>query len=276
MSTQTLASWLRCPNCLSDLEALDGLILGCANGHRFDVNKRGYVSLLDFRSKIVGDSNDMLDARSRVLERGTYAPIVDALAAGVGGRSPVRIFDAGTGTGYYLRSLLETHPTAAGLAMDISPAAVSRAVRSTPMVDGLVADTWSPLPVRDSAADVIVNVFAPRNLVEFQRVLTPDGILLVVVPRSNHLAQLRETGRMLDVPADKAEALIDAASDLFRLTQRTTVEFIVPVDADLIQSLIAMGPAAHHRRDSLTGEDVNSDPADVIVSVDVLTFTAQS
>ncbi len=81
MSAETLADWLRCPVCAEPLIPAAATVLGCANGHRYDINKRGYATLLGSRSRVVGDTPAMLDARSRVLERGTYAPIVDALDA---------------------------------------------------------------------------------------------------------------------------------------------------------------------------------------------------
>ena len=268
MSAETLAEWLSCPVCSEPLEAVSERVLGCARGHRFDLNKRGYVTLLDPRSHVVGDSASMLDARDRVLERGTYAPIAQALDRTVGAAGLSRILDAGAGTGYYLRSLLATRPHARGLAMDLSPAAVARAVRKMDTVDGLVADTWRPLPIRDSIADVIVNVFAPRNLTEFHRVLDPNGVLVVVVPRAEHLHELRERGRMLDVPADKAATLVESARSLFTLERTVELVFELPDDEDLADSLVAMGPSAHHAHEA--AEDTTS--SSVTAAVDVLAF----
>src|SRR3954451_19714723 len=189
-----LAGWLRCPACAADLEAFAPLTLACATGHRHDVNKRGYASLLGGGTKLLGDTAEMLDARDLVLESGAYSPIADAvataaafglaagglaaggLAAGVtdGGR----VLDAGAGTGDYLRGSLAASPSALGLALDLSPQAVARAVRSSVRIDGIVADTWRPLPVRTEVADVVLDVFAPRNLAEFHRVLRPEGTLV--------------------------------------------------------------------------------------------------
>ena len=73
------------------------------------------------------------------------------------------MLDAGAGTGHYLRGALSVLPSALGLAMDLSARAVARAVRSSDRVDGLVADTWRPLPVRSDTADTVLDVFAPRN-----------------------------------------------------------------------------------------------------------------
>lgn len=264
-----LASWLRCPVCGADLVPVDRLVLGCATGHRHDVNKRGYVSLLGGGSKLVGDSAAMLDARDAVLESGLYAPIAAAVASVVP-EAAERILDAGAGTGHYLRAALLGHPSAAGLAMDLSPAAVARAARSYERIDGLVADTWRPLPIRDAVADAVLDVFAPRNLPEFHRVLRPEGRLIVVVPRAAHLASLRAATTMLDVPADKAEDVIIAAEPLYALLSREHVARDFPVDEALRAALVGMGPSAHHA--SADGGGISPSPTETRLDVDVLAF----
>ena len=280
MSAETLAEWLSCPACAEPLTPTSATVVGCVSGHRYDINKRGYVTLLGPRSRVVGDTTAMLDARARVLEQGTYSPIVEALDAALETATRTnRIVDAGAGTGYYLRSLLATRPTARGLALDLSPAAVARSLRNADNLDGLVADTWQPLPIRDGIADVVLNVFAPRNLTEFHRILAPQGVLVVVVPRAEHLHELREEGRMLDVPGDKAATLIDAARPLFTLELSTEVAFSIPYDRALADALVEMGPSAHHRsgqgHDSATG---STRPVERVVgsavtgAVDVLAF----
>ncbi|MCI0155843.1 methyltransferase domain-containing protein [Leifsonia shinshuensis] len=264
-----LASWLRCPVCSHDLEQVDRLTLGCDAGHRHDVNKRGYVSLLGGGSKFLGDTADMLDARDAVLERGTYSPIADSLVAAAAPAADARILDAGAGTGYYLRALLAAAPGAAALALDLSPAAVTRAVRSSPHIDGLVADTWRPLPVRSGGVDLVVDVFAPRNLAEFHRVLRPGGTLVVVVPRADHLASLRQEGTMLDIPADKSDDVSAAATPLFAPLARERVTYALPVDEALRRALTAMGPSARH------ADAAPAEVAETTVSVDVLSFAAR-
>ncbi|OUD85255.1 23S rRNA (guanine(748)-N(1))-methyltransferase [Clavibacter michiganensis subsp. michiganensis] len=191
MDLDRLASWLRCPSCGSDLRAVPPLVLRCEHGHTVDGNKRGYANLLASGTRVTGDTAEMLAARGTFLDRGHYAPLVDALTdATVAPHEPasdapsrpavarsghreagLRIVDAGCGTGHYLRAVLDAVPGSTGLAADLSPAAVAIAVRGRPDVDGVVADTWAALPMRDGVADLILDVFAPRNLPEFHRVL---------------------------------------------------------------------------------------------------------
>ncbi len=262
-----LASWLRCPACAADLEAVDRLTLGCASGHRHDANKRGYVTLLGSGTRHVGDTAAMLDAREAVLGSGLFAAVAEAVAVAATGP---RILDAGAGTGHYLRTALDAHPDALGLAMDLSPAAVARAVRASERIDGLVADTWRPLPIRSGAGDSVVDVFAPRNLPEFRRVLRPGGTLVIVVPRPDHLASLRASGTMLDIPGDKAEDVITASAALYTLETREHITATHPVDVALRDALVGMGPSARHAS-AAAAPDADA----TTVSVDVLRLRAR-
>lgn len=267
MSTHTLAAWLRCPICSSPLSALDDFVLGCNEDHRFDANKRGYISLLPSRSRLVGDDEAMLAHRAAVLDSGAYAPITAAIGR-VCPADAVRVLDAGCGTGHYLRALLAERPEARGLAMDLSPAAVRLAVRGEPRIDGLVADTWNVLPIRDSVCEVVLNVFAPRNVADFHRLLCLGGVLLVVVPQADHLNELRNGSALLDVPADKAETLTEQLRPSFTLEHREPVRYELPLTSGLAHHLVAMGPAARH-----TGVGRRTaTPESATVAVDVLCF----
>ncbi|MCU1445748.1 MAG: hypothetical protein JWP54_1406 [Cryobacterium sp.] len=270
----TLSEWLRCPNCFSDLHPAAPLVLSCPRGHRFDVNRRGYVSLIAGSRRLIGDSPAMLDARDSFLGRGWYSELRDALSGLVSVESASRVIDIGCGTGYYLRGVvaaLSAAPRALGaaprpqpraLALDLSAPAVARTVRTAAQAPGsatggLVADVWSPLPVRDAAADVIINVFAPRNPPEFHRIVAPGGLLAVVVPHSSHLQELRADGLALDVHENKSADLVAGLAGLFHLehTQDLATELsLSPAD---VTALIGMGPSAHHQP---TGDAVATTP----------------
>jgi 23S rRNA (guanine745-N1)-methyltransferase len=245
-----LASWLRCPVCGDDLESVPPLVLRCARGHAVDANKRGYVSLLGPGTRVVGDTADMLAARGRFLDRGHYGPVVEALLETLGGPRldlpALRVLDAGCGTGHYLRAVLDHLPGSSGLAADLSPAAVAIAVRGRTDVDGVVADTWASLPMRDGAVDLVLDVFAPRNLAEFHRVLARGGRVVVVAAGPGHLAELRAAGRAVGVQEDKRERILDAAAPLFEAISETRVQRVLHLSDDDVALLLGMGPSAHH------------------------------
>ena len=282
------ATWLRCPNCLRDVSQVAELVLGCDSGHRFDVSRHGTTTLLPPRAPhTIGDSREMLDARARLLDSGVFAPISDAIVAATSnGDAPaersMRIADLGCGTGYYSARLADAFPDAQFLVGDRSPIATRMAARAVPRSTGVVLDLWRPLPIRDASADVILNVFAPRNPAEFARVLRQGGLLVVVVPTPSHLAELRAYAGLLDVPSGKDAQVRDTLSSAGlapvgseRLHCRATV------DAAQRDALIGMGPSAHHRSSSAPATSDGSTPAlasrlDLTVSVDVLSFRHRS
>nr|WP_166784135.1 methyltransferase domain-containing protein [Cryobacterium suzukii] len=234
------------------------------------MNKRGFVNLLAGPHKFIGDSATMLEARDQFLKAGWYEPLRDIIRDIVAGEAPKRVLDVGCGTGYYLRAALPSGDNIRALGMDLSPTAVGRTIRSSERVDGLVADVWSPLPVRDGAADLILNVFAPRNAAEFARVLRADGLLLVVVPQPSHLQQLRDSGLAVEMQADKAAHLTASLGAWFTPEVHEQFGRTVQLTASEVTSLIGMGPSAHHSRPA--GVDPAGIDQVVTVAFDIFGF----
>ena len=222
-------------------------MLGCESGHRFDANRRGFLSAIDSGAGIAGDTREILDARSRFLDLGHYRPIMDAVAASMPPSPSLRILDAGSGTGHYLAHVLSTGSDRSGLALDASSPAVALSVARADS-PGLVADTWKPLPVRSGRADVILCVFAPRNAAEFARILASRGALVVVTPGPAHLAELRRAGLTIGMQQDKLDALGAALAPHFSLERSDRISFTMPLDADGGRALASMGPSGHHER----------------------------
>lgn len=269
------STWLRCPNCFSHLSPVDERVYGCEHGHRFDRAKHGYLTLLPPKApRTVGDDRAMLAARAELLDRGVYRPIADEIIRAAEleayGATP-RVADLGCGTGYYSERVADAHPDVRLLLADRSPDAVRAGLRALPDATGVVMDLWRPFPIRTGAADVVLDVFAPRNPDEFARILRPAGRLVVVVPSTGHLAELRDQGLLLDVPPEKATAVTDRLSPA-GLVRRSDVrvEYGIETDAELRRLITGMGPSAHHT----TATDGVTDDAsiDVTVSVDVLSF----
>ena len=273
-------TWLRCPNCLLDLSAIDDRVFGCPNGHRFDRARQGYLTLLPPRApRTIGDHREMLAARAALLEHGAYSPIADAVAAAVAAAAsptvapdaPARIADLGCGTGYYSATVARVLPTATFLLADRSPDAVRASLRALPDATGVVLDLWRPLPIRDETVDVALNIFAPRNGGEFARVIRPGGRLVVVVPAEAHLQELRRTGALLDIPAGKARQVAEQLAESgFHAETATTIEYSLETDAATRGLLAGMGPSAHHTG-SLSSEAGDAS-VDLTIAVDVIVF----
>ncbi|MEW9554648.1 putative RNA methyltransferase [Nonomuraea sp. NPDC050783] len=161
------------------------------------------------------------------------------------GRSAPVVVDAGTGTGHYLAAVLNAVSDGIGMAFDVSKHAVRRAARVHPRAGAFVADVWRPLPIKDGVADVVIDVFAPRNGPEFGRILRPGGVAVVVTPAAEHLSPLVEGLGLLAVDDDK-ERRVARSMEGFAPAGRRTVAFDMELDADGIAQVVGMGPSAWH------------------------------
>ncbi|MEU7003757.1 putative RNA methyltransferase [Nonomuraea sp. NPDC046570] len=238
-----------CPVCRARLELRPGVVR-CVRGHGFDVAKQGYVSLLlGSQAPGTADSPAMVAARASFLATGLYAPLAHAIAETVAALAQQRgravVVDAGVGTGYYLAAVLDEVDGAAGVAFDVSKHAVRRAARAHGRIGAFVADVWRPLPIADEVADVVLNVFAPRNGPEFARILRPGGALVVVTPAKDHLSPLVAELGLLSVDEDKERRVAESLRD-FAEIERRAVEFEMMLTHDQITEVVGMGPSAWH------------------------------
>jgi 23S rRNA (guanine745-N1)-methyltransferase len=261
--------YLRCPNCRSPM-SYAGAALRCPRGHSFDVARQGYAALLPGAKRHAGDSAAMVADRAEFLARGHYAFLADALAAAASAVPAVRrlVVDAGTGTGYYLARVLDAVPGAAGVGVDIAKPALRRAARAHPRAAALLADLWGRLPLADGCAGLVLDVFAPRNGVEFRRILHPDGALLVVTPAADHLAELVEAFGLLQVDQDKAERVGATLDAHFSAVSATTLRQSMRLSAAEVGMLIGMTPSARH----VPLDELTTAALTVTAAVDLTTY----
>ena len=186
-----------CPICHRILETEPGTYR-CGAGHSFDIAREGYVNLLPANQKHSGnpgDDREMVNARTRFLDGGWYAPLREALCACVGKAAKERpvLIDAGCGEGYYTSRLAEMISAKNGrtAGVDLSKAAVRKAARRCPRAEIAVASVYH-LPLGDECADILVDCFSPLAAEEFLRILKPGGFFLYVVPGPRHLWELKE------------------------------------------------------------------------------------
>ena len=171
----------------------------CKQHHRFDLSRKGALNLLltSGKGKHHGDDKLMVRSRSHFLDKGYYdklsEQVCDLLLENIPSGSC--IIDAGCGEGKYTVDILKSARTHGKdveiLGIDISKDAVSALRSRSRDVMGIVSSV-ARLPVRDRSADAIVNIFSPLVPDEFGRVLKDDGVFLRVVPREDHLIELKQ------------------------------------------------------------------------------------
>ncbi|TQJ02325.1 putative RNA methyltransferase [Amycolatopsis cihanbeyliensis] len=266
---------LRCSVCGERLSPGERAVR-CPNRHSFDLAKQGYVNLLHAKVDAgTADTAEMVAARTEFLAAGHYARLAEVLAGRaadlLGGGL---VLDAGGGTGYYLARVLDAVPAATGLALDVSAAALRRAARAHPRAGAAVWNLWQEWPLGTGVADLLLNVFAPRNAAEFHRVLRPGGALLVVSPGPDHLAELAGRLGLLAVDEDKRERLDTALAEYFTPAERTSCGGGVLLDPADARRAVLMGPNAHHlHRDGLADRlGALTEPIEVTTAFEVSTY----
>ena len=234
----------RCPVCARDLVE-DASGLGCANGHRYDRAREGYVNLLRggrLKGRDHGDSDDMISARRAVFDAGIYAPLIDAVARQVASAHPTTVLDVGCGEGSYLRAAIEV-ATCDGWGIDISKPAVRLAAKRRAASGTALAGTTrfvvasaADLPFFDDSFDVAINVFSPREFGEMRRVLGPEGVAVVATPGPEHLREIKAA--LYDRPRPHDETVHPCPPS-------ATEHVVIDIDlqsSDMRRSLLMMTP----------------------------------
>lgn len=271
---------LLCPVCRDPLSPVPAFApgtrskaLACRNGHSFDAAKQGYFNLLVGKgTAFEADTSEMVAARTAFLDAGHYRPLAAAVAAAAEpallGPEPA-VLDSGTGTGHYLRAILDLPGHEDGMAavgLDISKFALRRAARLNAEAVNLVGDVWQPIPLADTAVDVVIVVFAPRNASEFARVLRPSGRLVVVTPRPGHLAEIASQAGMLGIEPAKDERLAGSLSGDFELLSTQDLDLDLELSPADVANLALMGPAGHHTDRAALAKRLADFPAVTAVS----------
>jgi 23S rRNA (guanine745-N1)-methyltransferase len=241
-----LVAALRCPVCAEGLMLADRTAR-CPRGHSYDLAKQGYLNLLPAASNgIEGDSAAMVGARTVFLGTGHYAAIRDALILASELGEDDLVVEVGAGTGYYLAGVLGLGPQRRGIALDVSKFAARRAAKLDPRIASVVCDAWQELPLVDGSAQLMLNVFAPRNAAEMARVLAPGGRLLVVTPNQQHLAELVDVLGLVSVDEEKERRLQESLAGEFDRIGSEVVEETMRLDRTAVEQLVLMTPSARH------------------------------
>lgn len=252
-------SCLSCPLCHAPLERLDGpaRVLGCAQGHRFDVARQGHANLLGpvRVPPEAGDSRAMLEARRAFLTTGAYDFLADELArralAALAARGGGVLVDIGCGEGHYLGRILH-HADALErersqlFGTDIAKDAARLAAGAHKGARFFVADTTRRLPFLDGAVDVALSVFAARHPAELTRVMAPGGTLLCALPQAHHLAALAEHVPLVGIHPGKVDALTRSLAETFRVVDEQALEATLSLGSADLAALVAMTPSGRH------------------------------
>ena len=101
------------------------------------------------------------------------------------------ILDVGCGEGFYARQIQQRTERNI-FAFDLSREAIQIASKKDKRkaVKWFVTDL-SKIPLKDGSMDCILDIFSPAHYKEFQRLLSPNGYVVKVIPTKNHLREIR-------------------------------------------------------------------------------------
>jgi 23S rRNA (guanine745-N1)-methyltransferase len=227
---------LRCPvrSCHQALAREERRVV-CPRGHSFDIARSGYINLLqpqERRAAHPGDTSAAVAARRRLHDLGVTEPLRLAISEAVGATSEDAVLDAGCGDGFYLGGLnRETSCDAHGV--DISTPAVDAAARRYPECEWVVANADRALPYADRSFNILLSITARMNAAEFRRVLRDDGRLLIALPASDDLIELRGSGR------DRVARTLETFAPGFRLVDRGRISTAADLDAAAVANVLA-------------------------------------
>ena len=186
------ANLFACPFCQQALFLAENS-LKCNNKHSFDLAKFGYVNLAPQVKQSKDYDKTNFQNRQLILEAGFYQPILKKLLEILSSLSQHdNLLDIGCGEGYYARNLQAQLPAKHIYAFDLSKESIQLAAKSdhSLTVSWFVGDL-AHIPIQDASMNVILDIFSPANYQEFQRVLRKNGLLIKVIPSSQHLQEIR-------------------------------------------------------------------------------------
>lgn len=274
-------SIFKCPVCGGEMHLDSGKSLLCANKHCFDLAKKGYVNLLLNAKKSKYDK-EMFQSRNIISLMGFFQPLLVSISGLIQknlarfNSETIRVLDAGCGEGFHLIQILKdltekNGPVFQGVGIDISKEGIQLAAKNNKEIIWCVADL-ARIPFREKQFEVILNILSPSNYSEFQRILSPQGILLKVVPGGSYLQELR---KFFYQETDKENYSNERVRELFNqnfaLLGIETVCYDVKMTREELEHLIKMTPlswgASQEKINRVLNEGIDKVTADFTIMV---------
>jgi len=268
---------LLCPVCKGNLiKDVSNKMYKCENNHTYDIAKEGYVNLLisnQKRSKNPGDSKEMVLARVEFLSKGYYGVLSDKInemiveSLSKNNNDKFNIMDLGCGEGYYLTNLKsymdEKNIKANYYGMDVSKEAVKYASKTNKDCVWTVGNNFH-IPAECKSIDCILSVFSPIDINECNRVLKDDGVFVRVLPRTNHLIQLRN---IIYSEVHLNEKVYKANDEENEYVKESNVTFDIELNKEEILSLLKMTP--HYWKSTAENKEKLDSYESLVISIDM-------
>lgn len=243
-----IAHLLTCPICGAAMHAREASV-ACENGHDFTVSSKGFLNLIPHQKPLKGYDEAFFTSRQRIIAHGCYDAVREGVVRALDGlgAAPV-VVDAGCGEGSYAKAVAAEDARATVIGLDIAKDAIRVAARGGGPVRWLVADLAN-IPLADSCADAVLNVFTPANYEQFRRVLAPGGLLVKVIPAPLHMRELRAlAGDQLSEAGFVDHGVAEHLERHMHIVNRERVTQTTAIPAEAVEDLVRMSPIAFGTR----------------------------
>ncbi|MBO7310005.1 MAG: methyltransferase domain-containing protein [Clostridia bacterium] len=274
LKNKVIINSIKCPVCGQPFRTDERGSLLCLGKktHCYDFSSSGYVNFSCPAQSGGGDSKGAVRARSLFLDSGAYLPVANAVCEMLDEFSPNGglVIDAGCGEGYYSCLIANNGYSVCGA--DISKfavdAAAKRATRGELEKAFFCTASVFELPLVNSCADAVVNIFAPCVEKEYSRVLKDEGVLVVAWAGEEHLMGLKS------VIYDNTHintARADLPQSMEKIFEKRVKYQIELTSNDQILNLFSMTPyywrTSSEDREKLSGLNSLTTQIDIIISV---------
>lgn len=268
--------WGACIHCGAPLRQ-EASSFVCANNHRFDGAKQGYYYLSKTKLSPTKYDADLFNARRQVIqETDLYDALhrqFEAILSHYFHEAPNLIVDAGSGEGSHLMRMRQYLPqTTALIGADLAKDGIQLATDYNGEIFSMIADLAN-LPIQDEKVAVIFSILSPANYQEFNRILSPEGIIIKVVPNADYLVEVRESLSQYQL----AETNIYDNSKVLDVFTEHYPEHVTYIVKDKVhfshqdkQALLKMTPLAWRLSEAERGQLVNTLPDQITLDCTVL------
>src|SRR5699024_4940923 len=117
---------------------------------------------------------------------------------------------------------------------------------------------------------VILNIFSPANYMEFQRILSPDGIVVKLVPRVDYLREVREMLSDEEKQSYSNNQIVSLFQQQFHLVKHDKLHYSKELNQMELNHLVQMSPLAWNAKKEHVDAFKNQDSLEVTVDLDIL------
>ena len=250
-----------CPICQLELKEYNDSLM-CENKHTFDINKKGFCSLLKKQKNFSSDiyTKELFLNRRYVLEHLLYKDVYNIIAKFINktSKDTINIFELGSGESthsYFIKKLININNNYC--VSDLSKEAIE--MSSDYLKDELlpiICDAYN-LPIKNNSVDYVIDILSPFNNKEIKRILKKDGYFIKVFPERNYLKELRKLINLKDY--DKEDEVFENFAKNFEIVEIKDINYTLNLSQELSKAIIKMTPMTnnHETQTNLTEITIN-------------------